>query len=189
MCNGPCWGQRAGPLHMDQGRELLPGTETLSQCRGLCCAYEGGIGVHHSLWQTSATIVPALLSHSMLGGSFCIDATWQGNGWTPPIAFLHSTRQLKTFSPSSEVKDKMMKSSVFYAWNPFCLLLRFPQTAWSKLFVQSLLSCSKSLAGWREWPSQAGSQQNGLDSAGALAYHWEDIPGPLAGRKLMHSLR
>lgn len=57
--------------------------------------------------------------------------------------------------------------------------------------MQSLLSCSEALAGWRGWPSQAGSQQNGLDSAGALTYHWEDIPGPhpLAGRKLMHSLR
>lgn len=160
------------------GRELLPGSDTSHRHRGPWHAPKRGGEACHTLWCSGSlplSGVPGLLSRSLVvevaGGSFCVvDCPW-GNGWTPPITLLQSTRQLVAAEnfPSFPVRSRQNheKLRFFIPETHFGSCNAVPWTAWNRLFLLSLNSCSKVLAGQQGPPSQTGCQAEWFGSASA----------------------
>lgn len=130
----------------------------------------------------------------VVAGGFCMGAGSWGNGWTPPIMLPQSTRQLGAAGhfPSfpARSRTKPLKALLSVPEIHFASCYDVPQAAWNRLFVLSLLSCSKVLAGQLGWPSQADAQAGWYGLSVAPDYHQNNIPGPhpVVSRKLTHNL-
>lgn len=137
--------------------------------------------------------VPELLSRNLVlqvaRGSFCTDEGPWGNGWTPPVTLLQSTRQLVAAEISllpSDIRNKTMKSCVFCSWNPFGLLQCCPTGS-----LEQIISAVCKYPLQRPcWTSETTFPER-LPGRMVLAllvlphgYHQKDIPGPhpAAGR-------
>lgn len=130
----------------------------------------------------------------VVAGGFCMGAGSWGSGWTPPIMLPQSIRQpgaaghFPSFPARSRTKP--LKALLSVPEIHFGSCYDIPQAAWNRLFVLSLLSCFKVLAGWLEWPSQADAQAGRSGLSVAPDYQQNNIPGPhpVIGRKLTHNL-